>query len=91
MPSNQKVQPSRPIGPQLSLLPAPINKPNSHEIGQPLLSEQAIKHACYLPQTAAASHSVKDRHTKQKDAEKHMQMYKCICERSEEGDRNHVL
>lgn len=68
MPSNQRVQPSTPIGPLLSLLPAPINKPNSHEIGQPLWREPAIKHACSLPQTAAVTHSVK-RHTH--NAERH--------------------
>ena len=37
MPSNQRVQPSTQTGPcALSPLPAPINKTNSHEIGQPL-------------------------------------------------------
>lgn len=35
----------------LSLLPAPINKPNSHEIGQALWREEACKHACSLPLT----------------------------------------
>lgn len=39
--SNQRVQPSTQIGPLRFLLPAPINKPNSHEIGQPLWREQA--------------------------------------------------
>lgn len=32
-----------PIGSVLSLLPAPINKPNSHEIGQPLWREETIR------------------------------------------------
>lgn len=45
--SNQRVQPSTPIDPLFSLLPTLIKKPDSHEIGQPLWGEQAIKHAAF--------------------------------------------
>lgn len=38
-----------------------------------------------VSQAAAATHSVEDRHTKQKGGEKHMQMYIYICEKSGEG------
>lgn len=54
---------------------------------------KAIKHVCSLPQAAAVTHSVKDKAHK---AERRMQMYICICERSKGGDtdrqedRNHV-
>lgn len=45
--SNQRVQPSTRVDPLFSLLPVLINKPDRHEIGQPLWAEQPIKHAAF--------------------------------------------
>lgn len=68
MPPTQGVQVCTPASPLRS---HPINKPNSHEIGQPLWSKKAIKHIP-SPQTDAVT---QDQYTKAEEIHPNVDMH----------------